>query len=204
MIAYKSEHIRNHPLRSFGVLEILRVRLFEQSLLAKHSGERAKKQQHTQRSALPRPMGNNATPTEETGRCVDWISNVPIRACRHKPASRGFCRGMEASTSKRHACPDHQGYCDHLKSNRCRLKRKKAANRVQANQGCDHDQEPKEGYHFQHSVISSKPGGQNGLTPSSPVRATIKPNHGQRPIINMPTCAAQVKHELCGWRCCLV
>src|SRR5215475_3331749 len=120
-----SEHIRNHPLRSLGVLEILRVRLFEQSLLAKNSGERTKKQQHTQRSALPGPMGNNATPTKETARCVDWISNVPIRACRHKPAGRVVCRGMEASTSKRHARPGHQGYRDHLKSNRYRLKRKR-------------------------------------------------------------------------------
>src|SRR5215475_3991707 len=183
-----SEHIRNHPLRSLGVLEILRVRLFEQSLLAKNSGEHTKKQQHTQRSALPRPMGNNATQTKETSRCVDWMSNVLIRACRHKPAGRGLCRGMEASTSKRHACPDHQGYCDHLKSNRYWLKRKKAANRVQANQGCARDQEPKERYHFQHSVIRLEPGDQNGLTPSSPVRATIKPNQGQRPIINIPTC----------------
>ena len=30
----QSEHIRNHPLRGFGVLEILRVRLFEKLLFA--------------------------------------------------------------------------------------------------------------------------------------------------------------------------
>src|SRR5215813_8095003 len=94
-------------------------------------------------------IGNNATQTKETSRCVYWMSNVPIRACRHKPAGRGVCRGMEASTSKRHARPGHQGYRDHLKSNRYRLKRKKAANRVQTNQSGDHDQEPKDGYHFQ-------------------------------------------------------
>src|SRR5262245_2021790 len=94
-------------------------------------------------------MGNNTPKTKETSRCVDWMSNVPIRACSRKPAGRRFCRGMEASTSKRHACPGHQGYCDHLKCNRYRLKRKKAANRIQTNQSGDHDQEPKNGYHFQ-------------------------------------------------------
>src|SRR5215813_10569574 len=94
-------------------------------------------------------MGNNATQTKETSRCVDWMPNVPIRARRHKYAGRGFCRGMEASTTKRPARPDHQGYRDHLESNCYRLKRKKAADRVQTNQSGDHDQDPKDGYYFQ-------------------------------------------------------
>ena len=97
-------------------------------------------------------MGDNTCPTKKTGRSVDWISNVPIRTCRDKPAGRGICGGMEASTSKGKACPDHQGDCAYLKSNRDRLKRKKAADRVQANHSCDHDEDARKGYHFQHNV----------------------------------------------------
>jgi hypothetical protein len=114
-------------------------------------------------------MGNNATQTKETSRCVDWMSNVPIRPCRHKPAGRGVCRCMEASTSKRHACPGHQGYRDHLKSNRYRFKRKKAANREQTNQSGDHDQEPKDGYHFQQPAAHP--------LDSVCLRATFYPRH---------------------------
>src|SRR5262245_42850602 len=114
-------------------------------------------------------MGNNATQTKETNRCVDWMSNVPIRACRHKPAGCWVCCGMEASKSKRHACPGHQGCSDHLKSNRYRLKRKKAANRIQTNQSGDHDQEPKDGYHFQQPAAH--------LLDSVCLRATFYPRH---------------------------
>jgi|SRR5215831_1116461 len=76
----RSEHVRNHPLRSLRVFHIFRVGPRHQSLLAQHPRKSTEQQHDAQQEIQRGPMCENACPAEEARGRVDRMADIAVRA----------------------------------------------------------------------------------------------------------------------------